>query len=115
MTSNLVPLAQAALVEELEQLHQEIRILIESLDDRALWARPVVPGNSIGHLALHLTGNLNHFVGHQLGHTDYTRDREREFTETSVPSKEEVLKRLGEAVALFRQVVSGLTEAKLTE
>jgi uncharacterized damage-inducible protein DinB len=62
---------------------------------------------------LHLTGNLNHFVGAQLGGTGYVRDREREFTEQQVPAKAEALARLDEAVALFRRVVSGLTEERL--
>jgi hypothetical protein len=114
MSSQFVSLTKTALVEKLEQLFQEVRGMIEPLDDRALWAKPVEPGNSIGHLALHLTGNLNHFVGRQLGHTDYTREREREFTEKNFPPKEELVKRLGEAVALFRKVVSGLTEAQLS-
>jgi len=114
MSNNFVTLARNALVEELEQLYRDVRALIAPLDERALWARPVEPGNSIGHLALHLTGNLNHFVGRHLGHTDYTRDREREFTEANVPTKDEVLKRLEEAVVLFRRVVTGLSEAQLT-
>jgi hypothetical protein len=28
--------------------------------EEPLWARPFPFGNSIGHLVLHLTGNLNH-------------------------------------------------------
>jgi uncharacterized damage-inducible protein DinB len=113
MSDNFVALAKTALVEKLEQLLQDVRGILEPLDERALWARPVEPGNSIGHLVLHLTGNLNHFVGRRLGHTDYTRDREREFTETNVPAKDELVKRLEGAVALFRRVVSSLTEAQL--
>ncbi|BDU68379.1 hypothetical protein GETHOR_04800 [Geothrix oryzae] len=50
-------------------------------DDAALWR--VVPGiaNSAGNLALHLAGNLQHFVGAVLGGTGYARQREREFTQ----------------------------------
>ena len=63
--------------------------------------RPLEPGNSVGHLILHLTGNLNHFVGGQLGKTGYVRDREREFTESNLPKKEQVLAGLDAAVATF--------------
>jgi uncharacterized damage-inducible protein DinB len=114
MSDHFVALAKTALVEKLEQLHQEVKGIVEPLKERALWAKPVEPGNSIGHLVLHLTGNLNHFVGHRLGHTDYKRDREREFTEEQVPTKVELLRRLEEAVELFRRVVSSLSEAQLS-
>ena len=113
MSDNFVALAKTALIEKMEQLFQEVAGLIEPLDERALWAKPVEPGNSIGHLVLHLTGNLNHFVGRRLGHTDYTRDREREFTETSHLAKDALVKGLGDAIGLFRRVVSSLTEAQL--
>jgi uncharacterized damage-inducible protein DinB len=64
-------------------------------------------------LILHLTGNLNHFVGAQLGASGYVRDREREFTESNPPSKETVLANLDQAVATFRKLVSGLTSDQL--
>ena len=50
-------------------------------DDAALWR--TVPGiaNSAGNLALHLAGNLQHFVGAVLGGTGYVRQREREFAQ----------------------------------
>jgi uncharacterized damage-inducible protein DinB len=48
-------------------------------DDEAPWR--AVPGitNSAGTLALHLAGNLEHFIGAVLGGTGYVRDREAEF------------------------------------
>jgi uncharacterized damage-inducible protein DinB len=106
-------LACTALVEELEQLRDEVRQAAEPLSEQQLWAKPVDPGNSVGHLILHLAGNLNHFVGAQLGGTGYVRDREREFTETDIPSKRAVLDRLAAAVANFRRVVSGLNAEQL--
>ncbi len=113
MSANFAALAKNALVEELEQLHREVQDIITGLGERALWVRPVIPGNSVGHLALHLTGNLNHFVGRHLGHTDYTRDREREFTETNAPPKDVLLQNLADAVAQYRRVVTGLSEEQL--
>jgi hypothetical protein len=62
---------------------------------------------------LHLTGNLNHFVGAKLGHTGFVRDREREFTEANPPTKDEALAGLDAAVATFRRVVEGLTAEQL--
>ena len=34
-----------------------------SVTAEQLWIKPFPFGNSIGHLVLHLTGNLNHYIG----------------------------------------------------
>ncbi len=98
-----------ALSGELETLRDSVREVASSLSEKELWTKPVEPGNSVGHLILHLTGNLNHFVGGQLGGSGYMRDREREFSETEMPIKQELLARLDEAVKIFRDVTSRLT------
>jgi uncharacterized damage-inducible protein DinB len=113
MTVDLTALARAALIEELEGLRDAVRQLAEPLSEAQLWAKPVEPGNSVGHLILHLTGNLNHFVGAKLGGTGYVRDREREFTEERRPAKAELLAGLDAAVATFRRVVGALTAEQL--
>ena len=113
MATDLTPLVRTALIEELEQLRDAVRELVEPLSEGALWNKPVQPGNSIGHLILHLTGNLNHFVGAQLGGTGYVRDREREFTEERPPAKAVLLTNLDAAVATFRRVVGGLSAEQL--
>jgi uncharacterized damage-inducible protein DinB len=103
----------SALIEELEQLRNDVRQTAEPLSEKQLWAKPVEPGNSVGHLILHLTGNLNFFVGAQLGGTGYVRDREREFTETQPLPKAALLANLDTAVATFGRVVSGLNAEQL--
>src|SRR5262249_5245260 len=113
MSAELTGLARVALIEELEELRDAVRQLAAGLSEAELWAKPVEPGNSVGHLILHLTGNLNHFVGAQLGKTGYVRDREREFTERNPPSKAEALAGLDAAVAAFRRVVGGLSAEQL--
>jgi uncharacterized damage-inducible protein DinB len=115
MSPDLASVAKTALIGELEELAKAVRELAAPLGDMEFWAKPVDPGNSIGHLVLHLTGNLNHFVGAQLGGTGYVRDREREFTEASPPSKGEALTRLDAAIAVVRRVVEGLDAKRLTE
>ncbi len=54
-------------------------------DDALPWR--VVPGisNSGGNLILHLTGNLQHFVGACLGGSGYVRDRAAEFNTRDLP------------------------------
>src|SRR5216110_942476 len=98
MAADLLALARSALIGELEQLRNEVREVAEPLSEKELWSRPIEPGNSVGHLILHLTGNLNHFVGAQLGGSGYVREREREFTETQPPVKAAALADLDAAV-----------------
>jgi uncharacterized damage-inducible protein DinB len=113
MATDVTALARTALIEQLEKLRDEVRTLAEPLTEKEFWTKPLDPGNSVGHLVLHLTGNLNHFVGGMLGGTGYVRDREREFTDTQPPAKADALKGLDDAVATFRRVVSGLSAEQL--
>src|SRR3954452_13912167 len=113
MTVDMTKLVKEALAGGLEQLRDAVRTSAEPLSEEQFWRRPIEPGNSFGHLVLHLTGNLNYMVGACLGGTGYTRDREREFTEQAVPAKAEALAKLDAAVAVFRRVVEGLGEEEL--
>src|SRR5947209_20607069 len=76
-----------------------------------LYAKPLPFGNSIGHLVLHLTGNLNHFIGARIAGTGYVRDRPHEFTDTSPPPPEVALERFRDAVAMVVRTVQSLDEA----
>lgn len=49
-----------------------------------MWRLHAEISNSAGNLALHLVGNLNHFIGAQLGKTGYVREREKEFSEKHI-------------------------------
>jgi uncharacterized damage-inducible protein DinB len=113
MATDLTKTATAALARNLEVLRDAVREQAAPLTEAQFWAKPVNSGNSVGHLVLHLTGNLNHRVGALLGGSGYVRDREREFTETNVPPKAEALAKLDDAVATFRRVVEGLDADRL--
>ncbi|MGH9744145.1 MAG: DUF1572 family protein, partial [Candidatus Acidiferrum sp.] len=61
---------------------------------------PYTYGNSVGHLVLHLTGNLNYYIGARVADTGYVRDRDREFTDAEKPDKAEVLRAFDRAIAM---------------
>ncbi len=82
-----------------------VRELAGPLTDKQFWEKPFPYGNSFGHLVLHVTGNLNYYIGAQIAKTGYVRDRPREFNEPNPPSKEEALKCLDEAVAMVQQTI----------
>lgn len=93
-----------SLVRELEGFKRELALFP---DDDTVWK--TVPGvtNSAGNLALHLAGNLQHFIGTVLGRTGYVRNREAEFGRRS-GSREEIGRELDAAIATVRTVLPAL-------
>lgn len=81
--------------------------LAAPLTDAQFWQKPFPYGNSFGHLVLHLTGNLNYYIGAQIAQTGYVRDRPSEFNDPNPPSKAEALQRFDDAVALVQKTISG--------
>jgi hypothetical protein len=73
---------------------------VDPLTQEQFWHNPFPYGNSVGHLTLHLTGNLNYYIGARVAATGYVRDRHREFTETAKPDKAKVLQAFDEAIAM---------------
>jgi len=88
-----------------------VRELAEPLSDEQFWTKPFPFGNGFGHLVLHLTGNLNYYIGAQIAETGYVRDRPREFSETARTSKEEVLKNFDEAIGMVLKTIRSQSAA----
>jgi uncharacterized damage-inducible protein DinB len=78
------------------QLHK----WVDPLSNEQFWRKPYPYGNSAGHLVLHLTGNLNYYIGARVAETGYVRDRDREFTEKLPPHKDEALQAFDQAIAM---------------
>ncbi len=53
-------------------------------EEQQIWAMPPGTKNSAGTLALHLCGNLQHYIGALFGRTGYVRDRPAEFSRRNV-------------------------------
>jgi DinB superfamily len=90
----------SVLIDRFNANAARVRELASSLTDEQFWHKPFPFGNSLGHLVLHLTGNLNYYVGAQIAATGYIRERPLEFTDPNPPSREETLERFDEAVAM---------------
>ena len=88
-----------------KKLAGRVRELAGPLSDEQFWTKPFPFGNSFGHLVLHLTGNLNYYIGAQIAQTGYVRDRPREFSETARPSKKETLKKFDDAIEVVLQTI----------
>jgi hypothetical protein len=65
------------------RVQERVHELLEPLSSKQVWQRPFPYGNSIGNLILHLTGNLNYYIGAQIAGTGYIRHRDLEFSELS--------------------------------
>ena len=81
-----------------KKLADRVRELAGPLSNEQFWTKPFPFGNSFGHLVLHLTGNLNYYIGAQIAQTGYVRDRPREFAETARPPKLETLEKFDDAI-----------------
>lgn len=68
--------------------------------------------NSAGNLCLHLVGNLNHFIGAQLGNTGYVRHRDLEFSLKDVP-RAELIEKIESTIVMIDTVLSQLPEDDL--
>jgi hypothetical protein len=86
-------------------IQAKVHALAEPLTTEQLWTRPYAYGNSIGNLILHLTGNLNYYIGTQIGGTGYVRQRPLEFSDTGIP-KEEVLREFDKVIDVVIATIS---------
>ena len=95
---------------------RDLNALIAEIDsyttEKTLWLTPEGISNSAGNLALHLVGNLNHFIGAALGDSGYVRQRDLEFSLKDVP-KAELIQQLEASKTVVISVLKTLTEADL--
>jgi uncharacterized damage-inducible protein DinB len=91
-----------------QKLHQ----WVEPLSTGEVWQKPYPYGNSIGHLLLHLTGNLSYYIGARIANTGYVRNRDLEFTDSNPKPKEELLKNFDAAVEMVVATIGRQTAAE---
>jgi len=103
------------LVRDFERNYREaaekICALVEPLTDEQIWTRPYPYGNSIGHLLLHLTGNLSYYIGAEMGGTGYVRNRPQEFANTARAPKAVLLKIFDGTIAMVAAVLQKQSES----
>lgn len=83
-------------------------------DESSLWVVKKNISNSTGNLALHVIGNLNHFIGGVLGENGYVRDREAEFINKDVPVHD-LLQNIDEVKTTIYNTLEGISEEELLE
>jgi uncharacterized damage-inducible protein DinB len=96
---------------ELSRALERIRHCIDQLTDGQVWRRPAAGMNSVGHLLLHLTGNVRQWVVSGLGGAPDDRDRPAEFAETQPVPKADLWEKLRATVEEATAVLAAQTEA----
>lgn len=94
---------------DLIRLKREIELY---RDEENLWKVEQEISNSAGNLCLHLIGNLNTYIGKEIGKTAYVRNREAEFSLKNVP-REELLDKIDDTVRIVNQSLDNLEEMDL--
>jgi uncharacterized damage-inducible protein DinB len=107
----LVAAVAAMLDRDLQALAREVAAYP---DERMLWETPPGITNSGGTLAVHLAGNIRHYVGAKLGDTGYVRDRPAEFASRDVP-RATILAQIEEARAAVRAAAARTTDDRLED
>ena len=109
--TKLSPILQQGFSHYFRDFLDRVQALAADLAEEEFWRNPYPYGNSIGHLVLHITGNLNYYIGAQLAATGYVRDRQREFSESTPPTKAETIAQLAEAIATVIAVLEEQQES----
>jgi uncharacterized damage-inducible protein DinB len=110
--SELAQIIRTALASEYHMRSADLHKWADPLSDEQFWRNPFSYGNSVGHLVLHLTGNLSYYIGSRVAETGYVRNRDLEFTESRRPSKAAVLRRFDETIAM---VIATIEKQKDTD
>jgi len=97
------------LVRELRAFAREVEMFP---DDLSLFRTAPGVTNSAGNLALHVCGNLRHFVGAVLGGTGYVRNRDLEFQARS-GRRVDVARQLHETAAIVTNTLGQLSPETL--
>jgi uncharacterized damage-inducible protein DinB len=107
MTTSLIILYK----RELNRLKDEIS---SYSDDSILWKIDNDVKNSGGNLALHLIGNLNHFIGATLGNSEYIRQRDKEFKDKNI-SRGDIIDQINKLKVILENTFSSLTKEDLNK
>ena len=96
---------------DLDRLKKEIELFS---DENNLWRTAGNVKNSAGNLCLHLVGNLNTYVGRNIGHSEYVRDRDAEFSLKNVP-KAKLVQQVAETKETVLSTLQKMTAGHLKQ
>lgn len=93
----------------------KLKFEIESYEfENQIWAVNNDISNSGGNLCLHLIGNINTYIGAEIGKTGYIRNRPLEFSLKDIP-KSELIEKIEDTIVVVNNALDTLTEADLQD
>ena len=98
--SELSSIVSSAFANEYRWRAAELHKWVDPLTDAQFWRNPFSYGNSVGHLVLHLTGNLSYYIGARIAGTGYIRNRDLEFSDAARMAKADVLREFDDTIAM---------------
>jgi uncharacterized damage-inducible protein DinB len=105
----LIPTLKKLFLRDLEKLKKEIE---QYQLEQNIWKTADGIANSAGNLCLHLVGNLNAYIGAELGKTGYIRHRDLEFSQKDISKRELVLK-IEQTIGVIETTLDKLSEEQL--
>lgn len=96
---------------DLDKLIEEINLY---KNEEHLWLTTDKVSNCAGNLCLHIAGNLNAFIGAELGQTGYVRQRDKEFSLKDVP-RTTMIAQIKEVKAIVENTLFKLTSTDLQQ
>ncbi|HKY28503.1 MAG TPA: DinB family protein [Pyrinomonadaceae bacterium] len=93
----------------------KLKRCLESLTDEQVWWRANEESNSIGNLLLHLSGNARQWLVSGLGREADHRERQQEFDERSLISRDELLARLETTLTDVDRVLADFDVERILE
>jgi len=91
----------------------KLKFEIESYEyENQIWAVHNDISNSGGNLCLHLVGNLNTYIGAEIGKTGYIRNRPLEFSSKDIP-RSELIQKIEDTIIVVNNALEILNEKDL--
>ena len=94
---------------DVNKLAEEINLF---KNENNIWRLKDGISNPAGNLVLHLTGNLNYFIGTILAKNGYVREREKEFSEKNIP-RSQLSVEVQQIIPLIQNTLPNLSKEQL--
>lgn len=107
----LIQTLQTLFQRDLNRVKTEIELYSQ---EERIWHTEKNIANAAGNLCLHLVGNLNTYIGAQLGKTNYIRHRDLEFSLKGIP-RAELVQQLSDTMLVVQRSLDGLTDDALAK
>lgn len=101
--------------EKLDQLHGRIQDCLARLTPEQIWARGSESENAAGNLVLHLSGNVQQWIGSGVAGLPDHRQRDAEFDARGGISPAELSELLKSRVTEATEIIRAVPPARLTE